>query len=104
MLNQIVDTLNSHPIATVLIAFIILAALTAVANYILAKRAEWVNPPKGRFVMAQGHRFHYLVEPVGSWRLGGGAGAPAHSIVCGARAAAQIGFIRRRGFSLRPAS
>ena len=66
MLNQTTDILTSHLITTILIAaFIILAVLTAVANYMLAKRAERLNPPKGRVVTACGVRLHYLEQGSG---------------------------------------
>ena len=62
MLHQTADTLYSYPIATIVVAVIVLMALTAVANFILAQRAERLNPPKGRVINAQGVRLHYLEQ------------------------------------------
>ena len=62
MLHQTTDTLYSYPIASFVVAAIVLMALTAVANFILAQRAERLNPPKGRVISAQGVRLHYLEQ------------------------------------------
>jgi pimeloyl-ACP methyl ester carboxylesterase len=62
MLHQTTDTLYSYPIASIVVAAIVLMALTAVANFILAQRAERLNPPKGRVISAQGVRLHYLEQ------------------------------------------
>ena len=40
-------------------------AASAVANYVLAKRAERANPPEGRFVEVDGVSLHYVERGTG---------------------------------------
>ena len=65
MLHQTTDTLYSYPIASIVVGAIVLMALTAIANFILAQRAERLNPPKGRVVGARGVRLHYVEQGSG---------------------------------------
>ena len=58
--NKAVTLFRSHPYAVAAIATGAALALTALANYRLAKKAERDNPPVGRFVESDGVRLHFV--------------------------------------------
>jgi hypothetical protein len=52
--------MQSHPYATGVAVAAGVLAVTALANHLLAKRAERRNPPSGRFLEVDGVRLHYI--------------------------------------------
>ena len=52
--------MQSHPYATGVAVAAGVLAVTALANHLLAKRAERRNPPSGRFLDVDGVRLHYI--------------------------------------------
>jgi pimeloyl-ACP methyl ester carboxylesterase len=56
-------TLKAHPIASGVLAA---AAVSAVANQWLARKAERRNPPAGRFITVHGVRLHYMERGTGT--------------------------------------
>jgi pimeloyl-ACP methyl ester carboxylesterase len=60
------DSLNTLSIVTILIAALVLfGVISAITNYLLAKKAERRNPPKGRFLTVRGVRLHYVEQGSG---------------------------------------
>ena len=58
-----IGALKAHPIALGVVAAL---ALSALVNRYLAKKAERVNPPIGRFITVNGVRLHYFERGTGT--------------------------------------
>ena len=54
-----------HPVATGAAVAIAILAISALVNWLAAKKAERDNPPTGKFVEVKGVRLHYVEEGEG---------------------------------------
>src|SRR5215208_5730884 len=62
-LNSAAATLKAHPVAA---GVVVAAALSAIVNRWLARKAERRNPPMGRFITIHGVRLHYVERGTGT--------------------------------------